>query len=142
MAGDALNRSPYTDGFRTPTPPVQPRRAFTGEQTPDKYGRFTEQRFTPSHDARLDAPPRNFRFFRTLDHKAARVGLPDAARTAGRLQRSGRAFGSSVTAAAKPLGSPILRTDVRTYVRRNIDEGYGIGRGTPTRGVWADHRRL
>lgn len=109
MAGDPLNRSPYSDGFRTPTPARNPRWPFEGETQPDPHMTSTEQHLRTGDHAAPKKVPRLFRFFRTPDLKAPYVGLPDQRRTSGHLLHSGTAWGRDPKDGHRPLAPPIQK---------------------------------
>lgn len=88
-----LNRSPYSDGFRTPTPAMAHRWPFSGGTEPSAplvppAGRPPAR----DHAAHVNVPC-YCAFLRAATPGAPPVGFPDEARTRGKLQPSGRAWG-------------------------------------------------
>lgn len=101
-----------TDGLRAPTLPRDPRRPLTGGTTPDPGIAPYDPAPRPPAKSEPFNVPRNFSFFTTPDLGAPPVGLPSLARTRGRLQRSGEAFGSFTEpkriTAALPIQEPTV----------------------------------
>jgi len=108
MASDPLNRSPYSDGFRTPTPARNPRWPFSG-------GNCVAPPLLPPAGRPMRPPcavhvdvPCNCHFFREhSDATAPHVGQPEQARTAGHLQQSGAAWGMIGSNQRARIGPPL-----------------------------------
>jgi hypothetical protein len=87
------NLTRQSDGFRTPYPLAQPRGYVQRGYKPDE----PLEPYRPNPASLPGAPfpnvPRTWIFFRAMDLGAPRVGFPDAARTQGKLQPSGAAWG-------------------------------------------------
>lgn len=83
-----------SDGFRSPSPPTEPRRPATGSRKADEA--LAPYHYNPASPAESMRPvvPRTWYALRIATPGAPTVGLPDQQRTSGHLQPSGRAWGA------------------------------------------------
>lgn len=91
---DSLNRSPYSDGFRTPGAARNPRwPASGGPCVAPALLPPAGRPIRPSCAVHINKPC-NCWALRPATPGAARVGFPERRRTAGKLQSSGVAWGA------------------------------------------------
>jgi len=82
-----------SDGFRSPVMSPEPRRPLDGGHLVDPPLLPYAYNPRPPESARPRNTPRTWKFFRTPDLGAPRVGFPDRARTEGKLTQSGESWG-------------------------------------------------
>lgn len=102
-----LNRSPFTDGFRTVDPARNPRFPTTGGHCVNPPLATDATRAYRAPCAVHWQVPCNCRFLRPATPGAPYVGFPERERTLGKLQPSGRAWGRFDRQERKRIGPPL-----------------------------------
>ena len=102
----------YVDSHRTETQGDIPRRPYAGGKSVDPALGLHDPTPKPPAAADVTRVPRNFSFLRAATPGAARVGLPDKVRTAGKLQQSGEAWGSFNDSPRTTAALPIQKADI------------------------------
>lgn len=88
------NLTRASDGFRSPTLPKEPRRPPEGGHQVDPPLRPYAYNPRPPETNLPRSTPHTWAFFRAPSPGAPKVPFPDRERTAGKLQRSGEAWGA------------------------------------------------
>lgn len=141
--GDLTRRS---GGYRTPYPIAEPRRPTQQGYKPDPP--LAPYAYNPASPAGAPFPkkPNTHAFLRQPDLGAPRVGFPDAKRTAGKLQKSGAAWGAYGGAERPTLqprrdgqdGQPTLIMSVRPQTD-TVKSAAGLRWKRPTTPTLRDH---